>query len=1128
MNDILTITEHQVIYVSKFRDISQKTISYEDRELLFDIVFTDNFENKKYVFENFGSNKIKATSIVGSISLKNGLIIEILPKFAKVNLNDVTIKKYRNTLINMIRVSNVKSYIVAENQNSKKSSDDMPLINYIIELFSNELLEVLRTGLYSTYEKRIENTNNLKGNLLITKTIQNNLIDKSNIYISYNKHTVDNHLMKVFKSLVYLLINDDNLSYNARQNFYEIFSMLDTVSIINLSESDFKNITFNRLNDKFEILFKQAEFIFKQYMPFITAINSSPFWSILFDMDFLFEKFLSFLFNRSNLNVIEQAQISVYKNYNHTVSIKPDFIINQNNSSCVVDAKWKLIDDRKTLYGLNSHNFWQLHSYMNLIDDEKEINGYFIVPKNSEHIDEFITFNNINNAKKNINIITIDFSLEFKDIINNYKFHFTDNQLQINYEIPIVHEESRIFTKAFTKNNIINNFDKIVLLGLNSAIIFRIDSNYFIFEKEIYYLNDNFKTSLNTFIIEYLIQSNFKTLFFSSKEFVSEIQISFLLRGDFNFTVISSNGYFNIIDKKILNRRDFYFCLDFYESNKIEYSQFFKTNAKLDSLIDEFFVKKDKQVILNKIKNLKKRIKDNIKENQKLEIKKQENYIPISKTLISTILNSEDFNILKNIVDQNIKRDDVLIIIFYRNYADYHLKIDIQDYLIKVANVKLVKYLFERKIHDLVDSFMKTIRDIDTKKIDWLYGFAITNSNYLYKIKEIIASYTTSKDLLNILFLNKNEMKILNGICKNFNANSELLDKISDIAIAKNNSHIAHTILKRRDLQYRSFVNILKHFNMSSLFNIAKDITYLDEKCNEFLKNEFTEPEIKAANYDEYSYDEKLDFVIEAKFDRYKNDLIKRFCYEEDIDILTELVADKHNTLKTRFLLLIYVQNFKNRAFKNEELFHAISQKKHQQLSYIIDLSEKNGVREVVEYIENNYNKIDEEILFGYAMSNIQEVHSIRSKICELSLDLEIIDELSKIQNDEALLRKIIMKARYNDEFKEVIKGYNTIYSSVILDRISKYSEYYDKNNEYCLIYLLAKDFNTSIYTKRFIFEQYALNNDDKLLAKNIYSNISKSHNKDLQELASEIYEFIGELNNDFYAHIDIKSREIF
>lgn len=648
-----------------------------------------------------------------------------------------------------------------------------------------------------------------------------------------------------------------------------------------------------------------------------------------------------------------------------------------------------------------------------------------------------------------------------------------------------------------------------ILLGLNSAIVFRIEFDSFIFEKEIYYSKDNFKTSLNSFIIEYLTQSNFRNLFFSSKEFVNGIQISSLIRADFNFAIISSNGYFDIIDKKVINRRDFYFSIDFYESNKINYTQSFKTNTRFNSLIDEFFIKKDKQVILNKIKNLKKRIKDTIKENQKLDFMKKEDYIPIPETLITTILNSEDFNILKNIIDQNIKRDDVLIIIFYRDYVDYHLKMDIQDYLMKVANNKLIKYLFERKIHDLVDSFMKTIRDIDSKKIDWLYGFAITNSNYLYKIKEIIASYTTSKDLLNILFLNKNEMKILNGICKNFNASSELLDKISDIIITKNNTHIPHTILKRRDLSYNSFVNILKHFNISSLFNIAKSTTYFDEKCNKFLKNELTEPEIKSANYDEYSNDEKLDFVIEAKFDRYSNDLIKKFCYEDDINILTELIADKHKTLKMRFLLLIYIQNFKNRTFKNQELFHAIAQKKHQQLNHLIDISEKDGVRGVVEYIENNYKLIDKEILFGYAMSNIQEVHSIRSKICELSLDLEIINELSKIQNDEPLLRKIIMKARYNDEFKEIIRGYNTSYSLIILDRISRYSEYYDKNNEYCLIYLLAKEFNTTINTKKFIFEEYALTYNDKLLAKNIYYNISKSHNKDLQELASEIYKFI-------------------
>lgn len=1122
MNDILTITEHQIINISKHRDLVNKTISYEDRELLFDVVFRDNFENKKYVFENYGSNKIKATSIVGSISLKNGLIIEILPKFAKVNLNNLTIKKYRNTLINMIRVSNEKSYIIAQNQNSKNSSEDMPLINYIIELFSNELLEVLRRGIYTAYQKTVENTNRLKGRLLVTETIQNNLIDKSKIYISYNKHTTDNHLMIIFKSLVHLLLNDTNLSYNARQNFYEIYSILDNVSIINLSEKDFNNITFNRLNDKFEPLFKQAEFIYKQYMPFVSAINSSPFWSILFDMDFLFEKFLSFLFHRAKIDIIEQSQISAYQNNNHTVSIKPDFIIKQNNLLCVIDAKWKLIDDRKNLYGLTSQNFWQLHSYMNLVNPKEEINGYFIVPKNNDYIDDLLTFKSVNDSKKNINIIAIDFSLEFKDIIDNYKFSFIDNQLQINYQIPLVIEEGRIFTKLFSKKNIINNFDQLVLLGFNSALIFKIDFDSINYYDEVFYTNDH-KDSLNNFIIRYLDNSNSKTLFFSSKEFVNDINLNHEIKDVFKYRIISSNGYFHLIDKRVMNRNDFFFALDFYESTINNYYKEFKINENLNKLINEFFVKKEKKSILNKIKNLKKRIKDKIKEKKKTIFQNKEDYIPIPESILNTISYDQNPKTLKNIIDNNLHRDDILIILFYRNYNDYDTKKDIQDYLISTSNINLVDYLFKSNIYDIVNAVQKSIRDLDSRKIDWLYGFSLIKNDFIYKIKEIIASYTTSQNLLQLLSTDENESKILNGICRNYNASSELLDKIVNIIIIHNYSYLAHTILKRKDLSYYSFVNILEHFNISTLYDIAKHTDYFDKKCLELIAKEFVEPEIKILNYDDFSYDKKLDFVIEAKFDRYPNDLIKKFCYEDDIDILTELIADKHSTLNIRFLLLVYIQNFKNRTFKDKELFEAVKLKNHPQLNDIVNISENYGVRGVVEYIESNFTKLDKEILLGYSMSDIQEIHSIRSKICELTLDLEIIDELSKIQNDEPLLRKIIMKARYNDQFKNIIKGYNTNYSLVILDRISKYSLYYEKNNDYCLIYLLAKDFNTSIQTKKFIFEEYAISNDDKLLAENMYHNIANTNNKELQELASEIYQLINNANNNLYTHIDIR-----
>jgi len=164
MNEILTIVEHQTINISKYRNINHKypTLSYEDRELLFDIKYTDKKGKKRFLFSNNGRNRIKACSIVGSVSLKNGLTVEILPKFAKGNLTEVLKKQYRETLIGMIKVSNEKNFITTHSQSGKISMNEMPLINYIIELFTNSLLNTLRQGLYQTYTKEVKNRSNIR------------------------------------------------------------------------------------------------------------------------------------------------------------------------------------------------------------------------------------------------------------------------------------------------------------------------------------------------------------------------------------------------------------------------------------------------------------------------------------------------------------------------------------------------------------------------------------------------------------------------------------------------------------------------------------------------------------------------------------------------------------------------------------------------------------------------------------------------------------------------------------------------------------------------------------------------------------------------------------------------------
>jgi 5-methylcytosine-specific restriction endonuclease McrBC regulatory subunit McrC len=196
-------------------------------------------------------------------------------------------------------------------------------------------------------------------------------------------------------------------------------------------------------------------------MPFTSSINSTPFWAILFDMDYLFEKFCAYLFRKSDIVIKEQNMIDCFynENRNSNVRIKPDFVLYKDKEIVnVVDAKWKLLDN-KNLYGLAAQNFWQLFSYMNLVSD-KEINGYFIVPKNTSNIDDEVVFLPQKEGKS-ITILSIDFSLDFEELIEKYKFEINDNALKIkNIEVEKVEEIAE------------NNFDtkQIDFLDFNGLI----------------------------------------------------------------------------------------------------------------------------------------------------------------------------------------------------------------------------------------------------------------------------------------------------------------------------------------------------------------------------------------------------------------------------------------------------------------------------------------------------------------------------------------------------------------------------------------------------------------------------------------------------------------------------------
>ena len=83
---------------------------------------------------------------------------------------------------------------------------------------------------------------------------------------------------------------------------------------------------------------------------------------------------------------------------------------------------------------------------------------------------------------------------------------------------------------------------------------------------------------------------------------------------------------------------------------------------------------------------------------------------------------------------------------------------------------------------------------------------------------------------------------------------------------------------------------------------------------------------------------------------------------------------------------------------KEEYIFKAINEINHKNLNKILQLTEKESTYAVAKYIENNFSEIDNEILFGYAMSNIDAMIKMREMISKSTNNLDILDELRKIK----------------------------------------------------------------------------------------------------------------------------------
>lgn len=352
------------------------------------------------VLDEVRHNSFKLGAYVGYIqSPYNDEQIQILPK---IELVGSQIEKSKKILKNML--SEVYDIRPKEISEADLEQTDLPLHEWIIQRFLEELEQLLHHGLKRDYELVQDEQPYLKGRLLVQQQI-NHGVGKDHLFaIEYDEflfNGIENRLIKT--ALIYALEmtrNDHSIviGYDFAELMHEIPTCHDPVESLGQWRE-------SKLFSQYEDIKPWCELLLLNISPSFQNGERRG-MSLLFSMPQLFEKYVAKKL-QTQLKPGHRLQIQPSRQtlVSHTpknralqnwFALEPDLAVYKGRDCQVIlDTKWKFIHLEKAnsieKYGISQADMYQMHAYGNKYLGQKGqlVLIYPIHQKFTEHLPQF-------------------------------------------------------------------------------------------------------------------------------------------------------------------------------------------------------------------------------------------------------------------------------------------------------------------------------------------------------------------------------------------------------------------------------------------------------------------------------------------------------------------------------------------------------------------------------------------------------------------------------------------------------------------------------------------------------------------------------------------------------------------
>lgn len=416
----LTVFEYDEISCGS----GDKQLSKECFEQLRDLVLPEN-NNAGYNINDLsacmtlgsrrGKEVIRVGNHVGVISLKNGFVVEVLPKIAD-NMTEKDIPFARTAVTEMLRSSGIIPYKTF--QKARLYACKMNLWEVYIRLFLDEVSLLYKKGLKADYEEYENNRNFLKGKLLFGENIKRNYIRKDKFYVRYDLFDFNCAENRLIKSVLIYLKRKSGSSVNKR-DIRMLLACLDDIELSNNYDADLSKCRFDRSAKDYGSVIEMCR-VFLQGKSYTSFGGKSSATALLFPMNKLFESFFARVVssvaseNGYDCSVQYEDKYLFENGGRSAFGLCPDIVLKNRNddSLIIVDTKWKKLNSDKSNFGISQADMYQMYAYHTRYENVKKVVLVYPLYR-SLNISDYTT--RVGDMTVTVSVVTFDIIGYFKD-----------------------------------------------------------------------------------------------------------------------------------------------------------------------------------------------------------------------------------------------------------------------------------------------------------------------------------------------------------------------------------------------------------------------------------------------------------------------------------------------------------------------------------------------------------------------------------------------------------------------------------------------------------------------------------------------------------------------------------------